>query len=263
MMLARPILRWHGGKWRIAPWVIERMPQHEAYVEPFGGGASVLLRKARARLEIYNDLDAGLARFFRTLRTRAADLAEAVALTPFSRDDFAEAYQPAGDDLEHARRFLIRSHMGFGSNGANRVTGFRAAGLRAGSLPVHQWCALPHVITQTAERLRGVVIENRPAVDVMLANDGASVLHYVDPPYLSSTRSDAGADYAHEMTDDDHAALLDVVCSLRGTVILSGYASDLYDARLAGWHRETREVRGDGACARTEVLWINRRELLI
>jgi len=259
---SRPILRWHGGKWRIAPWIIERMPPHKCYVEPFGGGASVLLRKPRSRLEVYNDLDASLVRLFRVLRTRAGELSAAVSLTPFARDEFAQAYKPTDDDLEHARRFLIRSHMGFGSNGANRITGFRAAGLRAGPLPVHQWTTLPHIITSTAERLRGVVIENRPAIDVMQANDGETTLHYVDPPYMAETRSDTKADYAHEMTDADHAALLDALCDLRGTVILSGYSHPLYDKRLASWHRETRKTVGDRASARVEVLWISRREVL-
>ncbi|WP_051416352.1 DNA adenine methylase [Paracoccus sp. J55] len=85
MTVHRPVLRWHGGKWRLAPWVIEQMPPHEAYVEPFGGGASVLLRKPRARLKVYNDLDGEVVNLFAVLRSGSAELAEAVALTPFGR----------------------------------------------------------------------------------------------------------------------------------------------------------------------------------
>lgn len=256
----RPILRWHGGKWRIAPWIIQHMPPHATYVEPYGGGASVLMRKPRSRLEVYNDLDGDLVGLFRVLRERPADLAEACALTPFSRDEFEAAYLPASDALEAARRFLIKSHMGFGSNATHRKSGFRAAGLRAGVLPVHNWAAMPEVIRSVAERLRGVVIEHRPAMAVMAAHDGPETVHYVDPPYLLSTRSDAGADYAHEMTDADHAELLAFLRTLEGRVILSGYASGLYDDALDGWRRLTREAVGDRASRRVEVLWLNWHE---
>lgn len=257
MTVHRPVLRWHGGKWRIAPWIIEQMPPHEAYVEPFGGGASVLLRKPRSRLEIYNDLDGEVVNLFAVLRSRPLDLAEAVALTPFARAEFDLAYEPVADPVERARRMLIRSHMGFGSNAVHRRSGFRAAGLRAGVLPVHNWSDLPSVIRVVAERVRGVVIEQRPAVDVMAANDGPGVLHYVDPPYVMGTRGDAGADYAHEMSDADHAALLEALAGLRGRVILSGYACPLYDDALRGWRRLERRTLADGARERTEVLWMN------
>ncbi|MCJ1903081.1 MULTISPECIES: DNA adenine methylase [Paracoccus] len=257
MTVQRPVLRWHGGKWRIAPWIIEQMPPHEAYVEPYGGGASVLLRKPRSRLEVYNDLDGEVVNLFAVLRSRPADLAEAVALTPFARAEFDLAYEPVADAVERARRFLVLSHMGFGSNAVYRRSGFRASGLRAGTLPVHNWADMPAVIRAVAERVRGVVIENRAAVDAMTAHDAPGTLHYVDPPYVMATRSDAGADYAHEMSDADHAALLSALFRLRGRVILSGYACPLYDDALRGWRRLERRTMADGARERTEVLWMN------
>jgi DNA adenine methylase len=256
----RPILRWHGGKWLLAPWIILLMPDHAAYVEPFGGGASVLLRKTRSRLEIYNDLDGEVVNLFRVLRTQAAALAERIALTPFARAEFAAAYAVATDPVEQAAATLIKSHMGFGSNAVHRVSGFRAAGLRAGVLPVHNWSDLPAVIRQVAERFRGVVIENRDALDVMAANDGDAVLHYVDPPYVLGTRSDGGRDYAHEMTDAQHSDLLVFLRGLKGRVMLSGYPCPAYDDALRGWRRLERDVLADGARRRVEVLWLNWQE---
>lgn len=264
--LSRPVLRWHGGKWRLAPWIISLMPSHDAYVEPFGGGASVLLRKQRSKLEVYNDLDRDLVNLFAVLRDDPQRLAAEVALTPFSRNEFDQSYQVCDDRIECARRMLIRSHMGFGSNAVNRRSGFRAAGLRSGVLPVHNWCDMPQVIRDVAERMRGVVIENRDACDVMRANDGPGAVHYVDPPYMMGVRSDASPDYAHEMTEDQHLGLLDCLCSLDGQVILSGYASDLYDSRLTHWHRVERSALADGAARRIEVIWTNFRpqqELLL
>jgi len=253
----RPVLRWHGGKWLLAPWIIGHFPQHEAYVEPYGGGASVLLRKPAARLEVYNDLDGEVVNLFRVLRSKPEELCEAVRLTPFARAEFSEAYEMAEDDIERARRMLIRSHMGFGSNAVHRRSGFRAAGLRAGVLPVHNWSDMPEVVRSVGERFRSVVIENRDAKKVMASNDGCDVLHYVDPPYVFETRGDKGKDYAHELSDDDHAELLTFLRGLSGMVVLSGYPSELYEEILTGWHRVKRIAMADGARERTEVLWIN------
>lgn len=250
------LVRYHGGKVRIADKIVGLFPAHDCYVEPFGGGAAVLLEKPRARLEIYNDLDGEMVTLFRILRDRPEDLAASISLTPFAREEHQVAYEETDDDVELARRVLIRSHFGHGSSGIHRSTGFRAAGLRAGSLPVHGWMRLPETIRIAAERMRGVVIERRPAVQVMQAHDGAETVHYVDPPYLPETR-DKGRDYRHEMTFDEHEALLRAIMALRGSVVISGYASSLYDDALHGWRRVEIKTRADRAAERTEVLWCN------
>lgn len=250
------LVRYHGGKVRMADGLIGLFPPHDAYVEPFGGGAAVLLAKPRSRLEVYNDLDGDMVTLFKVLRDDPRSLAHAIALTPFARAEHQMSYQKTDDDLETARRVLIRSHFGHGSSGIHRKTGFRAAGLRAGTLPVHGWAKLPDTITRSAERMRGVVIEHRDAKQVMAAHDGPKTLHYVDPPYLPETR-DKGRDYRHEMTVDDHADLLECVKGLNGSVVLSGYASELYDRALIGWRRIEISALADRAAKRTEVIWCN------
>lgn len=258
MTVTRPVLRWHGGKWLLAPWILEHFPAHRVYVEPFGGAGSVLMRKARSYAEIYNDLDAEVVNLFRVLRSsRAEELVRAIRLTPFSRAEFAEAYQKTDDDFERARRLIIRSFMGFGSNGHNKLTGFRANSNRSGTTPAHDWVNYPDSLAEVVKRLQGVTVESKDAKAVMLQHDAATTLHYVDPPYVMATRSDNGADYAHEMDDDDHSALLDCLRGLSGMVILSGYPSALYDEALRDWQRIEKEALADGAKKRTEVLWIN------
>lgn len=256
----RPALRWHGGKWLLAPWIIEHLPAHSVYVEPFGGAASVLIRKPRSYAEVYNDLDGDVVNFFRVLRSeRAGELVEKLRMTPFARDEFTDAYQHSTDPVEEARRLVIRSFMGFGSDGFNRdrPTGFRANSNRSGTTPAHDWINYPDSLQRIVSRFRGVVIESRPAVDVMRQHDGPETLHYVDPPYMHDTR-ESGHRYRHEMDSDQHAALLDALLALKGVVVLSGYAHPLYDALLSGWRRIERPALADGARPRTEVLWINR-----
>lgn len=258
-MTTRPALRWHGGKWNLAPWVIGFFPPHRCYVEPFGGAASVLIRKPRSYAEVYNDLDGDAVNLFQVLRSeRACELVELLRLTPFARAEFAEAYSQTDDPVERARRLIVRSFMGFGSNGHNRPTGFRANSNRSGTTPARDWVNYPDALGAIINRLTGVVIENRDAKEVMAAHDGPETLHYVDPPYVMDTRSDAGHDYAHELTDEAHAELLAFLQTLSGTVVLSGYPHEMYDAALSGWRRTDRPALADNAKPRTEVLWINR-----
>lgn len=255
----RPALRWHGGKWNLAPWILGHFPPHRCYVEPFGGAASVLIRKPRSYAEVYNDLDGDAVNLFRVLRSnRAGELVESVRLTPFARDEFREAYEQSDDSVERARRLIVRSLMGFGSNGHNRLTGFRSNSNRSGTTPARDWVNYPDALAQIIDRLQGVVIENRDAADVMAAHDTPQTLHYVDPPYVMATRSDAGSRYAHELTDDDHERLLAFLRTLEGVVVLSGYPHEIYDAVLSDWRRIERAALAGNAKPRTEVLWINR-----
>lgn len=253
----RPVLRWHGGKWILAPWIISHFPAHRVYVEPFGGAASVLMRKPRSYAEIYNDLDDEVVNLFRVLRSdKAADLINALRITPFSDAEFKSAYDATDDELERARRCVVRSFMGFGSNGVHRKTGFRSNSNRSGTTPARDWVNYPDALAAVVDRLSGVVVLNRDACDVMTAHDGPDTLHYVDPPYMAETR-DAGGDYAHELSDADHIDLLKFLRGLEGKVVLSGYPSETYDDLMAGWHRIEREALADGARSRIEVLWLN------
>ncbi len=259
--MIRPALRYHGGKHRIAPWVISHFPEHTVYVEPYGGSAGVLLRKPRSYGEIYNDLDGQVVNVFRQLRdpVAAKRLCELVWLTPFSREEFELAYEVCDDPLEQARRTIFRGFAAHGSTGIlGEVTGFRARCTRARATDADSWSSYPSAIQTFTERLRGVVLEQRPAIDVMLHHDAPNVLHYVDPPYVPVSRSAkrAGRAYRFEMTEEDHVELANVLRRLQGAVVLSGYPSELYESIYADWGRVERQARVDKGVDRTEVLWL-------
>lgn len=240
------------------------MPAHRVYVEPFGGAASVLLRKPRSHTEIYNDLDDDVVNLFRVLRSdRSAELVRLLRLTPFAATEFSAAYEHSDCSLERARRLIVRSFQGFGSNGVHQKTGFRSNSNRSGTTPARDWANYPDALAMIIDRLSGVCVMNRGAIEVMAAHDAPETLHYVDPPYVFATRTDKRADYAHELTDDQHRELLGFLRTVKGRVILSGYPSEIYDNALDGWHRVQRKALADGAAKRTEVLWMNWREDLL
>jgi len=262
----RPVLRWHGGKWKLAPWIISHFPPHRVYVEPFGGAASVLMRKPRSYGEVYNDMDQEVVNLFRVLQNplTAEALRLKLWLTPFAREEFELGYLDAEDPIERARRLVILCFMGFGSNGHNKATrtGFRANSNRSGTTPAHDWTNYPDHLPAIIERLRGVVIENRDALEVMAQHDSPETLHYVDPPYMWETRSTAmhrNGCYTHELDANGHNRLLAFLGSLSGAVIVSGYPHKTYDRALAGWRRREIRAHADGARDRIEVLWFNEK----
>jgi DNA adenine methylase len=259
----KPPVPYFGGKIRLADRLVDLMPPHQHYVEPFCGSLAVLLAKPRVHHETVNDLDGDLMTFWRVLRDQPGDLAELCALTPHSRAEHQAAYDldSAPTDLERARRVWVRLTQG--RAGLMNRTGWRhyqnPSG-STGSMPDYL-AGYVRRVPPAAQRLLGVSLECRPALDV-IADYGRheDVLLYVDPPYLGSTRSDGS--YAVEMADEaSHRALSAALAGCRAAVVLSGYPSPLYDDLYAGWHRvEISTATGQGGSweGRTEVVWSNR-----
>ena len=162
----RPVMRYHGGKWRLADWVISYFPSHHAYCEPFGGAASILFHKPRSTAEVYNDLDSEVVNVFRVLRDpdRGKELIRLLTLTPYAREEYLSTFDDETvDPIERARRMIIRAFMGYSSDAATRGhrTGFRAQCEVNRYQPASQdWVGIPEGLMHWIERLQGVIIEN-------------------------------------------------------------------------------------------------------
>jgi DNA adenine methylase len=257
-----PPMPYYGGKITAATHIVSLLPGHEHYVEPYGGSLAVLLAKSRSAMETVNDLDGDLMTFWRVLRERPADLTRVCALTPHARAEHQAAYDRADcDDLELARRVWVQLTQG--RAGLRKRTGWRHYVDPAGSsigMPDYLDGYVRRMLP-AAERLAGVSLESRPALD-LIAKYGKEpgVLLYVDPPYLGSTRSGSSWNgYQVEMRgDDDHAELAEALRACRAGVVLSGYPSPLYDEQLyPDWDRVTF-----GASTGQSGVWANRTEVL-
>ena len=254
--ITRPLLRYHGGKWRIAPWIISQFPPHRFYIEPYSGAASVLMRKPRTHVEVLNDLDGEITNLFEMVRDRGNELAWSIEATPWARNEYTLAYEPSQNPLERARRLMVRSAMGFGTNSVIRRNGFLGKDYSPRSPAMSGWGKFPAVIQSCMQRLSGVVIESIDAIEVIKKYDDPDALFYVDPPYLKECRQDSGRDYRYEMTTAEHISLSMILHAVRGVVVLSGYPSPVYDELYADWRLVEHKAWTCHGSPRTEILWI-------
>lgn len=259
-MIRRPALRYYGGKWKLAPWIISYFPLHKNYVEPCGGAASVLIQKPPAKLETYNDLDGYVVNFFQVLRDQPDELIRRIRLTPWSREEYELSKVPKGDNIELARRFFICGWMSISGMPFEKSTGWRSTSYDGQSFVPHlfqkQLCQ--EELYKIADRLVSVQIENRDARYVIERyGQYQDTLVYFDPPYIQDTRVSKNQ-YLVETDDDFHrdCAKLLYDCEY---VVISGYASsmytDLYENR--GWKRVTRESQTNSGGSRIECLWLS------
>ena len=259
---ARPVLRYPGGKWRCANWIISHFPRHEVYVELFGGGGSVLMRKPPSRTEIYNEIDSQIVNVFRVLRdeSKAKKLTELLDLTPFAVQEYQDCYAPPIDDVDAARKVICRSFFGIGSDSVFKMNGFRRGFKNKQLDSKNAFASYSECIPYFIERLRDVIIENLDWADVIKIYDSPKTLFYVDPPYLKETRTSRTVKYQFEFTKSDHIELANTLNACKGNVILSGYPSDLYTQLFEGWFATSKSTTTILGLKRIEKIWIKRQE---
>lgn len=259
--IARPALRYFGGKFRLAPWIISHFPPHVCYCEPFGGAGSVLIRKPPSPVEVYNDIDGDVVTFFRVLRERTDALVRAISLTPYSRAEMSLAFAPTDDldELEIARRLYVRSWQSRGGPRTQWRSGWRyMRDVDHRHDLIGDWQSVER-LWAVAARLASVQIECDEAVRVIRRYDAPGTLHYCDPPYVSGTRGDRWRTkaYRYEMSDADHLALLTALREIRGMAVVSGFDSALYREGLPGWSAVNIAARAETNRPTTETIWLN------
>ena len=253
---ATTIAPYYGGKARIASWIVSHLPPHKTYVEPFCGVASVLMKKRRSDLEVINDIDDNIHNMFCVLRDDSLwpKLMDSLDLTPWSRKEWEDSLPPypeGMDSVERARRTLVQLHMSFGGvlrNGAFKIK------TKNGPLA---WSSASERIPPAVERLRGVVVERGDAMKVIERYDSKDALFYVDPPYVGGTRPTNKNGYLHEMAGEgDHVRLLEALNEIDGSVVLSGYESDVYKDMLKEWKTYKKATTTNRHGSVTECLWV-------
>lgn len=256
---------WYGGKYSHLNFLLPLLPQNAThFCDVFGGSAAVLLNVDPYPVETYNDIDSELVNFFATLRNQHGKLIKAISLTPFSREELALACESASklSKLERARRFYIRARQtrtGLAQTSSEGRWAHCVLTSRSGmSGAVSRWLGSVEGLSEIAQRLQRVQIENAPAMEVIQRYDTPETLFYLDPPYVHSTRGDTSA-YRFEMTDDEHRQLAECLQGICGRAVISGYRTKLYDELFGHWQRIDADMRRCNSVGtfRQESAWLN------
>ena len=251
------LIKYPGSKWGLAGWIISHFPEHHSYLEPYFGSGAVLFHKPRSHIETVNDRDGDVVNLFEWIKRDPERLAYEVYYTPYARQVYEGAFAAKPEDsLGQAVNFYIRCNMGHGFRTNGEKVGWKndVQG-RERAYAAGDWCRIPERIMAAAERLRGVQIEHRDALELIARFNFEKVLIYCDPPYVLSTRH--GKQYKYEMGDADHIRLLELLLRHKGSVVISGYDSDLYNQMLSGWHKEYRAAYSQAASKKQEAIWMN------
>lgn len=265
-MDTKPI-KYHGGKSYLAKQIISCMPPHTRYCEPYFGGGAVLFEKpCEGVSEFVNDIDEELANFWRVLRSTPDRMLRSLWATPLSFEvwDTATKIKADEDGVRRATSFFIRyrqSRQGLGEDFCTPTSRTR----RGMNENVSAWLSAVECLPEAHERLKRVEIRCQEATSFIRELDSPETLHYCDPPYLHETRSRGCRDsYSHEMTEEQHKALLFELAQCKGKFILSGYPSELYERWRAsmGFWRVDIEIDNKASSSKkkakkTECLWMN------
>jgi DNA adenine methylase len=260
---------WYGGKGRMTAWLKTLVPVTPVYVEPYGGAAALLFAREPVAIEVYNDLDGRLVNLFRALQDpkRKRRLEQRLRCTFYARAEFelalATLADPDPDEDDLAWAFFVGQNQSFGGIAAD--TGNWARTVAGGTSRPRSWWSRVAELDAWAQRLIGVQVERRNALEVIRAWDGPQTTFYVDPPYVHDTRRGAHDVYSVEASDDDHEALVNVLLRVKGACVLSGYTHPLYEhLERAEWQRVERDVvcrwHSTGPSdRRIEAVWRNPR----
>jgi DNA adenine methylase len=257
---------WYGGKFSHLDWLLPHLPSCHHYCEPFAGSGAVLLNRLPSPVETYNDIDGEVVNFFKVLRNDTEELIKQIALTPFSREEFAVACEidPTLPPMERARRFYVRARQvrtGLAQTASiGRWANCKNTSRAGMSGVISRWMGGVEQLEEIAHRLLRVQIENRSAIDIIKLYDSEDTLFYCDPPYIHSTRGDNKA-YGYEMTDQQHVELAEVLNHVEGKVAVSNYDCPLMDKLYPApkWRKIYARLKQINSThdLRQEVLWLN------
>jgi DNA adenine methylase len=227
-----------GGK--AAPGVyqslINLMPPHKTYVEPFLGAGALMRIKRPAGLNIGIDIDPEVIQAWEKARQQ-------------------NAYKPVNTRKTDKRSILESSSPRPAITAAPAETGER----RRREILELESLVLPSS-GGSFEFWQGDAIQNLSRSTERLwcsiRRSDQDTLIYCDPPYLHSTRGRRDL-YQFEMRDDQHRDLLSLIRELPCMVMISGYSSPMYAKALKGWNAASFQTGTRGGRPAAEWVWYN------
>lgn len=253
---------WYGGKYSHLDFILPLLPKTRHFCEPFGGSAAVLINRKPSKVETYNDLDGEVVNFFKVLRDEPEALIEKLEHTPYARAELGRAIKAEPEsEIEAARQFFVKARQtrtGLAQASTVGRWAYDVKGSRSGMAGVcSRWQGGIRGLEVVAERLKRVQIESLPALEIVEKYDSKGTLFYCDPPYVLDSRS-SGKAYRHEMKDEEHQKLAELLHEVSGKAAISGYEGSLMDRLYEDWNRVSySSTAHSNKSQRKEVVWAN------
>jgi DNA adenine methylase len=264
----RPAVKYHGGKYRIRQWILDQIPDHRIYVEPFGGAGAILLNKQPSEIEVYGDSEYSIWNLMSTLRDFPQHFTKEIKKVKYDKQKYLEMREIYRSDefinLSRMKQAVITYSVRRMSRGGLCGTFCWSKRMYAnGMIPaeIHSWNTMFEVLPKIGERLKNVQIIHNDWSGVMKLFDLKDTVTYLDPPYPKSTRVFKTA-YLKEMTIEQHRELGRYLLITKSKILLSSYPSKLYDELFQGWRCEKKQAANHSSHEKikekkTECLWMN------
>lgn len=250
------VLKYPGAKLKIADWIIQNIPSHSVYVEPFFGSGAVFFNKPKSEIETINDINDDVYNYFKVLREEPEELIKLLSFTPYSRTEYIESYKTKQSDtsVEKARKFCVRCYMGIGASNRYK-NGFRSSQTYGSPDVPKYWNKLPETIICASKRLKEAQIEHLDYKEILARYNTEDVFIYLDPPYVPDLRKKCI--YKNEMNIEEHEELLEIITKHPSKIMLSGYENPLYEKYLKNWRKLKTKNQVEGGLIKEEVIWMN------
>lgn len=258
------LLSYVGGKTKLSPYLQKLIPEHDVYVEVFGGGASLLFDKPLSKIEVYNDIDSNVVNLFRVLRDeeKAMKLLEKLELTPYSREEFNycnENIDKIEDEVERARCLLVKFSQSYAGKGKHWGYESVRRAKKVKPCQIRKWLNKIELIEPYLQRLRRVFIENDDFRDLIPRYDSERAFFFLDPPYITKIKH-----YEYDMDLEDHKDLVQILLNVKGKAMLCGFEHEIYKVlEDNGWNKigflmpSTLPTTDKTRVEQVHYIWIN------
>lgn len=216
----RTPITYYGGKQTLAARIVDLIPPHILYCEPFFGGGAVFFTKPQSEVEVINDINGEVINFYKVIKKKQLELEKEIKGTLHSRQLFKKArvvYENPElfDEVKRAWAFWTLTNQGF----AGMVTswGFGKTPSKERALKKKRE---EFSVKAYGERLSQVQIECNDALKVIDRCDAKDTFFYIDPPYFNSDQG-----HYEGYTKQDYIRLLERLRKLKGKFLLSSYPS--------------------------------------
>lgn len=238
-------------------YLLDLIPGHRIYCEPFFGGGALFFAKPKAEVEIINDLNGEVINFFKVLKSKFPALQKEIQATLHSRELYKKAMKIYNDpkaytDVQRAWALWTATNQGFA--GMIGSWGFGKTNSKEKAVAFKR----ENFIRAYEDRLRTVQVENHDALKVIARCNEKDAFIYCDPPYI-------GSDQGHYSgySETEYKALLNALAKTKAKFLLSSYPSKMLSQYIKKYKWKTKKIEKYVAVTKltdkkkTEVLVFN------